>query len=87
MRSDAGRRSRLLETHTASAVVAPRMLANQVHARAIQRIDHLGQGPHDPAHVAVAGFHPLDRRQRDPREVRQCLLINAKQRPGRPHLE
>jgi len=41
----------------------------------------------DAAHRADARFHPLDCRQRNPGELRQRPLVDAQQRPRRPHLE
>ena len=79
--------TRLLQPHAASAIVAARMLADQLNARAIERIDHLDQRFHHAADRAGRGFHPLDGRQRHAGEFGQGLLVDPEQRPGRPHLE
>jgi hypothetical protein len=61
--SDSTRRTRLLQTHAASAIIAARVFANQFHSGAAQRIDDPGQRFDDAADIADARFHPLDRWQ------------------------
>src|SRR4029078_5989937 len=55
--------------------------------RPAQGVDHLGQGLDHAANRADAGFHPLDGWQRKPRHFCKRLLVDAQQRPRRPHLE
>jgi hypothetical protein len=63
------------------------MLADQFDTGAIQGIDDPGQRFNDAADVANAGFHPLDRWQRNSGKFGQRSLIYAEQGPRRPHLE
>jgi hypothetical protein len=63
------------------------MLADQVHARTIERLDNLGQRIDDATDIARGGFHPLDRRQRYAGQFGQGFLVNPEQRPRCPHLE
>src|ERR1700730_10391156 len=81
------RRARAPPSHAASAIVAARVLADQFDTGAVERVDHPGQRLDDAAHRADARFHPLDRRQRDACEFGERPLVNAQQRPRRPHLE
>src|ERR1700723_4738054 len=80
-------RTRLLQSHAASTILATRMFTDQFDTGAIQRIDHPGQGFDDAANIADARFHPLDGWQRNPGQFGQRLLVNAQQRPRRSHLE
>jgi len=63
------------------------MLADQFDAGAIQGIDDPGQRFDDTADGADAGFHSLDRWQRNPGKFGQRPLVDAEQRPRRSHLE
>jgi hypothetical protein len=85
--SDPMWRTRLLQSHPASAIIAARMFADQFDTGAIERIDHPGQGFDDTADIADARFHPLNGWQRNPGQFGQRLLVNAQQRPRRSHLE
>ena len=71
------RRTRLLQSHAASAIIAARVLADQFDTGTIQRIDHPGQRFDDAADGADARFHPLDRWQRNPGQFGQRSLVNA----------
>jgi hypothetical protein len=83
----AARRSGLLQANTTPAIIAARMLANQIHARMIERLNHFGQRFNHATNVADAGFHPLDGRQRNARQFGQRFLIDPEQRSRRPHLK
>ena len=85
--SHAARRSRLLQANAPPAAVAAGLLADQLDAGPVERLDHLDQGLDHAAHIAGAGLHPLDGRQRNAGEFGQGFLVNAKQRAGCPHLE
>jgi hypothetical protein len=85
--SDPTWRTRLLQSHTASAIIAARMFADQFDTGTIERIDHPGQGFDDTADIADARFHPLNGWQRNPGQFGQRLLVNAQQRARRSHLE
>jgi len=85
--SDPTWRTRLLQSHTASAIIAVRMFADQIDTGAIERIDHPGQGLDDTANIADARFHPLNGWQRNPGQFGQRLLVNAQQHARRSHLE
>src|SRR5437868_1653372 len=85
--SDPTRRTRLLQPHAASAIVAARVLTDQLDPGAIQGFNNPCQRLDDAANIADACLHPLDRRQRDARELSQRLLVDAEQGSRRSHLE
>jgi hypothetical protein len=80
-------RTRLLQSHAASTILAARVFTDQFDTGAIKRIDHPGQGFDDAADIPDARFHPLDGRQRNPGQFRERPLVDAQQSPRCSHLE
>ena len=63
-----------------------RALTDQLDAVGGERVDQLHQRVDVAAHDAVAGFHALDRWQREPRALRQFALVDAEQGARGPDL-
>jgi len=66
----AKQRVRMAEPDATAAIVATHMFAEKFYAGAAQRVDHFHQTVDNASHIALAGFHSLDRRQRDARHFR-----------------
>ena len=61
------------------AAVATGILADEVDACRIERLDHLGQRIDDASNIAFAGFHALDGGQGDTGHPGQGLLVDPEQ--------
>ncbi len=76
----------LLQPHAPAARRARHVAADQLHARALQRLDHFGQAVDQSAHIAVARFHALDGGQRDAGQLGQRTLVDAEHGARGTHL-
>ena len=73
---------RILQTHATAAALAHRAFADQLDPGGVERLGQLHQRIDITANHAVAGFHPLDRRQGKPGHLGKLALGEAEQGPG-----
>jgi hypothetical protein len=78
----AQRRIWMPEPDATAAIVAPHVFAEKFDAGAVQRVDHFHQTVDNTSHIALAGFHSLDRWQGDACHFRQGLLVDVEKGAG-----
>lgn len=71
-----------LETNAAATAIACGSIPDEFDTSAIQRADKLHQRVHIAANNAIAGFHPLNCRQGEPRLFGKLPLIDSGKRSG-----
>src|SRR5579885_995360 len=80
------RRLRFFEAHAAPAAGARRIVADELDPGPLEGLDHLGERVDDATHGALARLHPLDRRPRHARQLRQLPLVDAEESVSGAHL-
>ena len=78
----AGARRSGPQPHAAPAGHAGGALADEFDAGGIERGNQFHEGVDVAANDALAGFHPLDRRDGKPGQIGKFALIDAEKRPG-----
>jgi hypothetical protein len=69
------------QAHAAPAPGARLILADQFDSFGFESFDHLHQRLDHPAHDAIGGFHPLNRRQRHARALGELPLVETEKGP------
>src|SRR5216683_6275730 len=74
------------QAYATTAALADRIFIDELNPGGTQSIDQLHKRVDIAADDAIARFHPLDGRDRQPGEFSKLPLIDPQKSTGRPHL-